>query len=192
MGRPKESLLFGGETLIRRIANVLIGCAAPVVVVRRDEQQDLPELPDGVVVINDEPPPRGPLAAIATGLRHARDALGFGDADAMFVTGCDSPFLSAPDVAWLAGLLGDADLVVPERAGVLQPLCAIYRVGLSQTSTALLARGIASPHSLASVARARVLDDSELAAHDPELRFLVNVNDPAEYERARRIIEENP
>lgn len=185
MGRPKESLPFGDGTMLQRIAVTLCQCARPVTVVRRDDDQLLPALPDEIHVISDEPPSRGPLAAIATGLDHVRDTLCFCDTDAVFVTGCDSPLLSTEAVHWLASQLGEHQLVMPAPDGILQPLCAVYRVAVSRVAVDLLAAGTQSLRSLATATNARLLDTTELQAHDPELRFLRNVNTPSEYDRAR-------
>ena len=57
-------------------------------------------------VIHDDRPGAGPLAALAAGMRHLRANKQLGDQDAVFVTGCDAPFLTAGAVGWLSGQLG--------------------------------------------------------------------------------------
>ncbi|MCA8951879.1 MAG: molybdenum cofactor guanylyltransferase [Planctomycetes bacterium] len=184
MGRPKESLPFGEETLLHRIAAVLLEGAEPVVAVRRSARQVLPELPAGVATIADAVPGQGPLGAFATGLRHARTVGGLDERDALFVTGCDSPFLTARTLAWLAGELDENEAVVPTPGGVPQPLCAVYRLSCGPVAEALLARGTAGLRDLAEAVDARRLDEGALRQHDPELRFLRNVNTPEDYRRA--------
>lgn len=185
MGRPKESLPFGDTPLLCRIATTLLAATQPVIVIRREADQELPALPAGVATIHDEQPATGPLAAIATGLRHVQANHGFGADDAALVCACDNPFLRTADVEWLVHQLGHHDLVMPAPEGIMQPLCAIYRVKALAHADALLAAGTRTPRTLATDSTAaRVLDDAELRAHDPELRFLRNVNTPADYRRA--------
>ena len=44
MGRPKESLPFAGSTLLGHTVDVLLDCTFPVVVVARDQEQELPPI----------------------------------------------------------------------------------------------------------------------------------------------------
>lgn len=184
MGQPKELLQFGDESLLRRISTALGTAARPVVVVRRAADQPLPELPSTVTVITDDRPGAGPLAALATGLRHLTGAADFGPDDAAFVTACDSPFLRGADVAWLAGLLAAHDAVIPAPNGELQPTCAVYRCRCLEAAEALLQQSVMAPRELVSALAARTLTTDELRQHDPDLRFLRNVNTPEEYRRA--------
>src|SRR5688572_29654059 len=91
MGQPKESLPFGGTTLLGRTVETLLDRTWPVVVVARPEQQ-LPPLPLEARVVADDLPGQGPLQAIASGIRWLRGSNGgLGERDAAFVTGCDAP-----------------------------------------------------------------------------------------------------
>lgn len=183
MGRPKESLPFGGDTLLgRAIAAVATACH-PILVVARSDQH-LPPLPPTADRVADASPGDGPLAAIATGLAHLRRAHGFADDDAAFVVGCDQPFVDAALIALLHGRLGDARLVLPRAAGHLQPLCAIWRIGTDITIGELLRADVRTPRRVAEVVPTRVVDEAELRAFDPDLRCLHNVNSPTDYERA--------
>src|SRR5262245_26555780 len=183
MGRPKESLHFAGETLLGRTVETLLGCTAPVVVVAR-AAQELPVLPAAVRLVTDEVPDAGPLAALVAGMRFLRREDLLGDQDAVFATGCDSPFLPAAVIAWLVARLGDAPLVMPEALGHLQPLCAVYRLAVLPAAEAMLAKGIRTPRALATAVPGRVLGETELALFDPSFRFLQNVNTPEDYQRA--------
>ncbi|MBX3462240.1 MAG: molybdenum cofactor guanylyltransferase [Planctomycetes bacterium] len=184
MGRPKESLPLHGETMLGRTLACLTGVAAPILVVARDAQQALPPLPPEATRIHDEQPGSGPLGALVTALRWLGDRAGFAAADAAFVTACDQPFLTADAVRWLAARLGEHELVMPRVGGLLQPLCAVYRLAVLPFAERLLATGTVTPRSLAAGASARVLEESEVRAFDPSLRFLQNVNTPEDYRRA--------
>lgn len=184
MGRPKEWLLLGDEPLLAHTCRVVAGCAAPVLVVARDEAQQLPELPPGVELLTDERRDAGPLAGLVQGMRHLAERHRFGPDDGVLLTACDQPFLTTAFLAALAGHLGGHSLVMPRRDGRLQPLAAAYRFGLLPVATQLLARGSGTPRDLASHGSARVLEGADLDVLDPDGNCLANVNTPEEYERA--------
>lgn len=185
MGRAKESLPFRGDTLLGHAAHTLAACCERVVVVARDAAQTLPPLPAGVARTHDAVAGRGPLAGLLAGLRWlARDGA-FAPGDAAFVTACDHPFLSGAVVRELADRLGPHDAVVPRADGALQPLCAVYRLAVAAACEALLATDDASPRALAAAVTTLVLDAEHLRGVDPELRFLRDVDTPADYDEAR-------
>jgi molybdopterin-guanine dinucleotide biosynthesis protein A len=186
MGRPKESLPFGSGTLLGNLGTTLAACAHPVVVVARDGAQALPPLPAGVARTHDALPDQGPLAGLAAGMTWLLAQGRLAPTDACFVTACDHPFLTAATVRWLAARLGDDDAVVPQVGEALQPLCAVYRLVVAPRCRHLLAMGVASPRSLALAVRTRIVEADELRTLDPGLRFLRNLNTPADYDEARR------
>jgi molybdenum cofactor guanylyltransferase len=82
-------------------------------------------------------------------------------------------------------------VVLPVAHGHRQPLAAAYRTALLPVVERLIAADRLKPAFLFERATVRelgedeLLRDRELAAADPELLSLLNVNDPAGYERAR-------
>jgi len=186
MGKPKESLAFADGTLLGHITELLLQCTWPVVVVSRDTAQELPPLPLESILIHDDKPLAGPLVAIASGMRHVHAGGGFGEQDALFVTGCDAPFLSERAVGWLASQLGDHQAVMPRTDGTLQPLCAVYRLSCLPVIDDLLRSGVETARTIAEKVNTRILDDDILRDFDTGLQFLRSVNTPEEYEEACR------
>jgi molybdopterin-guanine dinucleotide biosynthesis protein A len=184
MGRPKEALPFGGAPLLARIAQALAPACAPVVVVARDDAQELPPLPPGALRAVDGLPGRGPLAGLQAGLRRLA-AAGFGPDDAAFVVACDHPFVDGAFARFLADQMGDADAALPEVGGRSEPLCAVYRLRCLPRVDALLAAGNAGPSALADGHAARV-GEAALRDFDPALRALRDVDTAADYDAARR------
>lgn len=193
MGRPKAWLPFLGETLLQRTVNTLKMVADPVVVVAA-VGQELPDLPPDVVITRDTAEGRGPLLGIAAAL----EALA-GSAEAGFVSSTDAPFLSEAIVRRLAELQsgGDYDIVVPRAGGHYHPLGALYSCRVLPEAKALLDAGRLRPFFLFERARTLVADEavllaegSELAAADPTLRSLRNINTPEEYAAALLEAEE--
>ncbi len=186
MGKPKESLAFGTSTLLGHTSDVVLDCAWPVLVVTRDSAQQLPPLSLELAFVHDDQPDKGPLQAIATGMKKLLAGGDLGPQDAIFVTGCDAPFLTSDTVAWLVGHLGDFQCVVPKTGDTLQPLCAVYRLDCLPAIEALLAAGIDTPRTVAEKVRTKILDEAAMRAFDKDLKFLRTCNTPEDYEAARR------
>lgn len=184
MGRPKESLPFLGTSLLGRTVETLMLCSYPVVVVARDEEQDLPPLPLEIDVVFDDEPDGGPLCALATGIRAVRDKC-----DAVFVASCDLPFLRQNVIDWLATELGDHALAIPSVDGVLQPLTSMCRTSVLDAAEALIAEGIRTPRTLAERVDTKILDEATIERFDPKRSFLRNLNEPGDYEAALRDAE---
>jgi molybdenum cofactor guanylyltransferase len=189
MGRPKAALEWHGSTLLRRTAQIMARATSGPVVVVRAAGQDLPELPAGVLVADDPREGRGPLQGIAAGL-----AALTGRADLAFVSSTDLPFLHPAFIRRVLGVLADGedtDVALPLARGYKQPLAAGYRVSLAETAERLVKEDRLRPAFLFEQCRVRTLDDAELlrgpvlAALDPDLDSVLNVNTPADYAAAR-------
>ena len=88
MGTAKAGLEWHGATLLYRAAAVLARTVDGPVVVVAAPGQALPDLPDGVAVVEDPVEGLGPMQGLATGL-----AALVAEADAAFVCSTDLPFL---------------------------------------------------------------------------------------------------
>jgi len=182
MGRDKASLPFGDETLLQRIVRIVRPLVGEVVVVAAAGQAT-PPLPGGVRLVHDETPDQGPLGGLQAGLRAAA-------ADALWVTGCDVPFLQPALVNLLFETLGEADIAVADEGGFTHPLAAVYRRGVLPVIERLLAAERRRPVFLFDeVATVRVGEDV-LRRVDPDLRSLANLNTPAAYEAALARLED--
>lgn len=181
MGQPKESLALGSNTLLGHTVDILVQCTSPVVVVARDNDQDLPPLHPEARITFDSELDEGPMVGLLAGLKEVES-----DCDAVFVTGCDTPFLSPQAIEWMARQLGNHDVVMPEVDDRLQPLSAIYRTRVLPTVKCLIAEGIRTPRSLASRCNTRILSSVEIDAFDPQRKFLQNINNPDDYQTALR------
>jgi molybdopterin-guanine dinucleotide biosynthesis protein A len=188
MGSPKAMLEWHGSTLVRRAAGLVARAVDGPVVVVRAAGQDLPPLPNDVEVVDDEREDRGPLQGIAAGLRRIGER-----ADVVFVTGVDTPLLHPAFVAHVLGSLRpDDDVAIPRTAGFQHPLAAAYRCRpLAAALDEQLAADRLQTRALVARLRARELDEADLladarvAALDPKLESLSNLNTQADYEAAR-------
>jgi molybdenum cofactor guanylyltransferase len=187
MGTPKATLEWHGSTLLRRVTGIVARATGGPVVVVRAPGQDLPALPKGVEVTEDAREGRGPLQALAAGL-----AAVDGRADVAFVSSTDAPLLHPAFVRRVVGALnGEHDVALPQAGGFPHPLAAAYRTTLLHAVQELLAADRRRPAFLFETCRVRRLDealllaDPAVAAFDPALDSVLNLNEPADYRAAR-------
>jgi molybdenum cofactor guanylyltransferase len=186
MGTAKAALAWHGSTLLYRTAAVVGRAVGGPVVVVAAPGQELPALPAGVEVVEDPVDGLGPMQGLAAGLAALADRT-----DAAFVCSTDLPFLHPAYVRRvLRALTADAEVALQVARGFRQPLAAAYRTRIAGLVADLLARGNDRPGmifrhcAVTELDDAALLDDTALAAHDPELDSVVNVNTPADYAAA--------
>jgi molybdenum cofactor guanylyltransferase len=205
MGTPKAALEWHGSTLLRRTVGIVArATSGPVVVVRASGQQ-LPDLPNGTTIIDDPREGKGPVQGIAAGL-----AALAGQAQTAFVTSTDLPFLHPAFIRRVLRVLdqpdgdpeggepeggepdGRPDVALPVARGYPQPLAAAYRTGLAGLAERLVKEDRLRPAFLFAECVVTRLDDAQLltdpvlAALDPDLDSVLNVNTPDDYAQARR------
>jgi molybdenum cofactor guanylyltransferase len=189
MGTAKAALEWHGSTLLHRTVGIVARATGGPVVVVRARGQELPRLPAGTLVVDDPREGRGPVQGIAAGLT----ALS-GRADVAFISSTDLPFLHPAFVRRLLGALAGSDgtdVIVPVARGYQQPLAAAYRVSLAEAAERLVKQDRLRPAFLFAECAVTRLDDTELladpvlAALDPDLDSVLNVNEPADYQAAR-------
>jgi molybdopterin-guanine dinucleotide biosynthesis protein A len=186
MGTPKAALEWHGSTLLERVVDA-VGRATGRVVVVRAPGQELAALPADVAVVEDARPDRGPLEAMLAGLRAVE-----AEAGVVFVAAVDLPFLHPALVGRIVRAVGPGvDAAVPVVGGRPQPLAAAYRVGLLPL-VAELAGGetrrmgeLLDRVRVARLDEAGLLADPELAAADPGLAGLRDLDTPGDYAAAR-------
>jgi molybdopterin-guanine dinucleotide biosynthesis protein A len=116
MGRDKALLPLDGATMLEKIAAIVRAAAGNITLIGPMKYADL-----GWPLVPDEIENCGPIGGLYTALRITK-------ADWNLIVACDMPDVTE---AFLNGLLeaaeaSDADCVVPETAGQLDPLCAVY------------------------------------------------------------------
>ncbi len=187
MGRPKAQLDWHGSTLVRRAVGLVAREVDGPVVVVRAAGQALPPLPVGIELADDARDARGPLQGMAAGFAAIGDR-----ADVVFVTGVDAPLLHPALVRHVIAALGaQDDVALPQAHGFPHPLAAAYRAAtVAPLIDVLLAADSLGTRPLMTRCRVRRLDEAALladptvAALDPQLRSLENLNEPGEYAAA--------
>lgn len=191
MGAPKAWLDWRGSTLLATTCAVLLGAVDGPVLVVRSPGQSLPPLPATVEVYEDPQEGLGPVQGLAVGLRMLA-----GRADIAFACSTDLPFLDGSFVRCVLRELRqnpDAETVVPVAGGRAHPLAAAYRSSLAGPAEAAVASGELRLLTFLAARRVRhlgsdeLLRDPEVAASDPSLLSVTNVNDQRDYARALRV-----
>jgi molybdopterin-guanine dinucleotide biosynthesis protein A len=196
MRTPKSALEWHGSTLLRRTVGIVARATGGPVVVVRASGQELPPLPPGTLVVDDPREGKGPVQGIAAGLAALATAQPPGGAaEIAFICSTDLPFLHPAFIRCVLRALAedDADVALPVAGGYRQPLAAGYRVSLAHAAERLVAAGRLRPAFLfdecvvTRIDEGRLRRDPLLAAVDPELDSVRNVNSPADYRAARSL-----
>lgn len=195
-GRPKALLRLGGGTVLDRVLAALSPLGLPVHLVLPHPDSGAAAGENGICldrcaqrlglpVARDLRPDAGPLG----GLEAALAATG---ARRLLLLACDLPFLTSPFLSWLLEQADAHPAVVPTDGDRLHPLCAVYAAACCRAQLeADLAAGRLRFQDFALRIRARQLPRQEWASFDPKGRLLANLNQPADYEAARRwVVEE--
>jgi len=177
-GENKSALRVGRVSILERQLAVLDGLADRVFVVA-----GRPARVGGhdVRVVPDRLPNAGALGGLYTALCEAAGPY-------VLVVACDLPFLTAPLLARLIDLAGDAwDAVVPRTTDGLQPLCAVYARHLAERVRRRVESGHLKIQDLLGAIRVRELGPDEISLFDPDGRLFFNVNTPGDLEQAVRL-----
>jgi molybdopterin-guanine dinucleotide biosynthesis protein A len=177
-GVPKALMELGGRRLIERVVGVVREVVDDVLVVT-----NAPDLYGflGLPMVPDAFPDHGSLGGIYSGLAAA-------PGEAAFTVACDMPFLCPAVARLVVERAGEADVVVPRAADQLQTLHALYGKACLPHMEARLRAGRLKVAGFFEAVRVLELPEDEVARHGDPARVFMNVNTPAELERARAMI----
>lgn len=180
MGRPKQHLDLGGETMLERQLNLLHLAVGSVAILGQPGKLVTSNFP----VYADRIPGLGPLGGIYTGLLVTHTEYN------LFLS-CDLPFMEAAFLRALCtrAIASGADVTVPVgRGGRYEPLCAVYRRRARPAIRASLLRGESKVSHFFSRVCCQAIRPDEIASAGFGRRIFTNVNTPAEYEEARKAV----
>ena len=179
MGQPKAWLPFGDEFLLQRVVRI-VGEAVGRVVVVAAKDQSIPPLPDFARRVDDRVIGQGPLAGLAAGLAAVE-----GDCELVFLTACDTPFLTPSFIHRLVDSICDPAIqaIVPFTEH-FHPLASVFRVSVRPVVEKRLAEGRLRVHELFDELPTRILKREEFADIDLDLESLRNINTPDDYTSA--------
>jgi molybdenum cofactor guanylyltransferase len=185
-GSEKALAQVGGLTIVERVLAVHTAVFGKNVVLVGDRGHLFGEL--DVTTVPDLLAGAGPIGGVHAGLKWAESHWCRG----IVCTPCDAPFVSRRLLVALADYRESA-VVVPRSAGPLgyEPLFGWYSVELIRLIEQSIHRGELALHELVKRAdRVTFLDPDKIGlTGDPDMAFL-NVNTPADLERARAYLGE--
>jgi molybdopterin-guanine dinucleotide biosynthesis protein A len=156
MGVPKATLTFHGNALLATVVEAIRPACQPILVVA-PEDAPLPPLAE-IVRVRDAVTREGPLLALAAALPEVRS-------EAFFLTGCDTPWVSAGLVDRLAAFRGNAEAaVVTDAAGHENWLASVVATAAARAVLAAFPRERSLRSLFARLRVVTVIDDA--AARD--------------------------
>jgi molybdopterin-guanine dinucleotide biosynthesis protein A len=184
-GSDKALAELGGNTMLERTCDFLRGAVGEVRIVAPPEKYAVV----GIPVVPDQWPGEGPLGGIITALT---DASAAPSADWALIVSSDMPFLSVDWLRFLAARASKstAEALVPKSAQGWEPLCACWRVSAVELLLPLFRAGTRKVTDARNVLHVEVLDESEWKRFDMNGRLFWNMNTPADYAEARRVLRE--
>jgi molybdopterin-guanine dinucleotide biosynthesis protein A len=195
-GSDKALMLLDGKTMLQRTGELLASvCQDVTIVAGAGKYADAPW-----PVIADRWPGQGPLGGILTALHRLSETdsaneTGDGAGDPCsfaLILSCDMPFLTTEFLRFLTdrALSSKAAVIVPEASRRLEPLCACWcSAAVSAIQAAFDAGGRKVTEAMKHVSM-EVLDEADWKRFDTDGRLFWNMNTPADYEEARRVLEE--
>src|SRR5215472_15674529 len=176
MGSDKAALTLHGRTLLETALAALREVAPEVFIL------GAPQLYGAHgTAIPDIFPGCGPLGGIHAALSYTRTRFNL-------VVAVDTPFVSREFMAYLAGRAIDSSAIVtiPEVAGYLEPVCAVYSRDFLAIAEQALRRGDNKITPLLPQDEILVIRESELKRFAFTGEMFDNLNTPEDLERARR------
>ncbi len=183
LGRNKVIETVGSRSLLQRAVLSLSFLKSEIVIVTATKQPllqsiDYPKLK----VVTDIYPGKGPLGGVYTGLAAS-------DSSYSLVVACDMPFLNQDLLRYMIQVSAGFDLVVPRLGNFVEPLHAVYSRGCLAPIDDMLKQGELSVLELFDAVRVRYVEAEEINRFDPEHLSFFNVNNEADLEKARRLVQ---
>jgi molybdenum cofactor guanylyltransferase len=184
-GKDKALVELGGRTMLARTTELVASVCREAIIVAAAGKYPDPPAP----LLADRWPGQGPLGGILTALQSS--ALRGTPSTWNLIVGCDMPFLARD---WLEFLCQRAErsaaqVVVAESANGLEPLCACWKTASAPAVQAAFDARVRKVTEAMKRLPREVLDVPVWKRFDTEGRLFWNMNTPADYEKAKRILE---
>ncbi len=183
LGQYKATALLGGEPLIHRPLRALSELSDEVIIAhgRREHGAILRSLSLEAMLVDDDE--QGPLAGILTALTVARGRW-------VLVAPCDAPFVSRELYEELLSRSRGIDGSLPRLHGRTNPVIAVYhRSSLLRVGQNAVAQEERSITKVLSSLRLNYVEEERLREMPYGLNCLLDVDTPADLERARQVLE---
>ena len=184
-GTDKALVQLAGKTMLERTSELLASVCDEVSIVAPPGKYAHAVWP----VLADRWPGEGPLGGILTALSTMQNLES--EAAWALIVSCDMPFLKREFLAflWDRALASSAQVVVAQSANGLEPLCACWCASSAAEIQSAFDSGVRKITEAMKRLRMEVLDESAWKRFDTESRLFWNMNTPADFAEARRILE---
>ena len=172
MGSNKAFLRLDEERLIDRTVRIYQDIFPEIILVTNEP---LLYLDQKIMIVTDLTRHKGPLMGIYTGLF-------FAFYEHIFITACDMPFLNRDFIEYMIEIRGGYDIVVPETAGGLEPLHAVYSRNCMGPIRRLLDTDRLKVTGFYKGLKKRIVDQDTQQKFDPQGKMFLNINKPADLE----------
>jgi molybdopterin-guanine dinucleotide biosynthesis protein A len=177
-GENKALINVGGKCILDRLYDVFSDLFDEIILVTN---QPLQFLKWDLKIVSDLFPIRSSLTGIHAGLFYTENPFAFFSA-------CDTPFLKKELVATLLeNIEPNTDIIMPETASGMEPLCAVYSKRCLQTCEHHIRQNKLKIQRALRRHRLKTIPETLLRAKDPELISFFNINTPADLVRAESL-----
>ena len=190
-GQDKARAILAGQPMLTRMCNLLSAVTTSIRIVAPPNRYEFATVP----IIEDRWPGEGPLGGIITALLHSRDAESRHAVPAAadgwnLILSCDMPFLTTEFLIYLRDFAraSSAKAIVPESAQGREPLCACWHTSAAAQLQFAFESGMHRVNDALKLLNAEVLDESHWKRFDSAGRLFWNMNTPADYAEAQRIV----
>lgn len=178
-GRNKAFININGQCILDGLIDLFRDLFDEIILVVNDPIQYLNH---DLLIVTDIFDLRSSLTGIHAGLLAASHFH-------IFVTSCDAPFLKKDLVAHIIDQIEpNIDVVIPQVALGLEPLCAVYSRRCLKPIERHLSKKIFKIQNFFPDVRVKKIPEAVLDQTDPGLASFFNVNTPEDLEQAKTIL----
>ena len=181
MGQDKRFLLIEGKSILERPLDIFKSVFVETIIVVAEPSQSLASIKERIVT--DRIPGKGSAGGLYTGLWHA-------STPSVFVAACDMPFLNGNVIRRLCSMAGGMDVVMVKLANGLQPMHGIYSRRCLPVLEDMIRHHQLRLQSLVEKKdlAVKIVEEEDIKDLDETLVSFLNVNTPADYELAKKLI----
>jgi molybdopterin-guanine dinucleotide biosynthesis protein A len=185
-GRDKALAEIEGKPMVSRIAVLLFDALTQEVCIVGASSKYGKYAPK---CVEDRWPGQGPLGGIVTALLETAD--NSPTCAWNLIVSCDMPFLTGEMLVYCMDRAkkSAAEVVVPRSAHGLEPLCACWRTSVAAKVRHALEQGVRKVTDAMKHLKVEVLDEADWKRFDNRGRLFWNMNTPADYDEAKRILK---
>jgi molybdopterin-guanine dinucleotide biosynthesis protein A len=179
-GKKKGFRKINGEMIIEKILRELRSAVDEIIIVTND-------LCDFVkwdaMIVSDIDQSRCALSGVHAGIYYA-------SYDKVFITACDTPFITKDIIKYIISCKDDYhDVVIPEAEGGLETLLALYSKPCLPMVEKNLKAGLYMIKKFYSKKKVKKIPIDSIKKIDPEMKSFFNVNTPYDLEIANDMVK---